>query len=73
MEFFAKSKLDQVLDSPEAIAKELKESAAEDYFKAALLMDWFKNEKMAQAYLNLATQLNPNLTNHYKVFFDGQE
>ncbi|WDE98253.1 serine/threonine-protein kinase [Lentisphaera profundi] len=73
LEFFAKSKLDQVLDSPEAIAKELKESAAEDYFKAALLMDWFKNEKMAQAYLNLATQLNPNLTNHYKVFFDGQE
>ena len=73
LEFVAKSKLDQIPDSPDSIAKNLQESAAEDYFKAALLMDWFKNDAVAKAYLKIATELNPQLTNHYKVFFDGQE
>ena len=73
LEFVAKSKLDQIPDSPDAVAKNLQESAAEDYFKAALLMDWFKNDAVAKAYLKIATDLNPQLANHYKVFFDGQE
>ncbi|MDD7984255.1 protein kinase [Lentisphaera marina] len=73
LEFFASSKLDQVTDSPDSIAKTLQESAAEDYFKAALLMEWFKNEQAAKDYLKIATELNPRLANHYKVFFDGQE
>ncbi|EDM29000.1 hypothetical protein LNTAR_14327 [Lentisphaera araneosa HTCC2155] len=73
LEFVAKSKLDQIPDSPDSIAKNLQESAAEDYFKAALLMDWFKNDAVAKAYLKIATELNPRLANHYKVFFNGQE
>ena len=69
LEYLATSKINQSASMNTAAAAEVKESASMDYFRAALLAEWFGDLANADRLAKEAAAHSSTLADRYKIFF----
>ena len=69
LEYLATSKINQSASMNTAAAAEIKESASMDYFRAALLAEWFGDLTNAARLAKEAANHSSTLADRYKIFF----